>query len=345
MNICSLDDSYRARIESGNLCAGWAKSEPSLWPEPRSDFRAAHFSYALARDALHEAKGLVSPAEAERRNLICVNPKQGNSYATTANLVAAYQMVAPGERARSHRHTPNALRLILDAPEGTYTVVDGCRIDMAPGDVVLTPNWCWHGHANEGTSEAYWIDFLDVPFVQHMGPMFFEPHPLGYEPVRERSPQSALRIPSHALLRATSDDHDARSVRIAEGWLPTIGLELVSLPAGRTVPCEKTTANALFAVISGRCEIVVDGNSTVIPLERGDLAAIPTWTQYGVCAAIDTVLLKVSDSPALAALGLLRSAAIDAPGSRTALPNPGMATSLGAIECSPPNREAPRNAR
>jgi gentisate 1,2-dioxygenase len=320
MSISSPDDAYWTRIKSGNLGPGWAKSTPSLWPEPRSDFRVTHFSYALARDALHDARGFVSPAQVERRNLICVNPKQGNSYATTANLVAAYQMVAPGERARSHRHTPNALRLILDAPDGTYTVVDGCRIDMAPGDVVLTPNWCWHGHANEGHSEAYWIDFLDVPFVQHMGPMFFEPHPLGYEPIRKRNPKSPLRIPSHALPRARSDDHDACIVPIGEGWLPTIGLDLVSLSAGSSVSCEKTTANTLFAVISGSCDIVVEGNSTVISLERGDLAAIPTWTQYCLVAAIDTVLLKVSDSPALAALGLLRSATIDAPDSKAVDP-------------------------
>jgi gentisate 1,2-dioxygenase len=30
-------------------------------------------------------------------------------------LVAAYQMIMLGEKARTHRHTPNALRLIVDA--------------------------------------------------------------------------------------------------------------------------------------------------------------------------------------------------------------------------------------
>ena len=49
--------------------------------------------------------------QAERRNLIMVNPVEGNLYATTRNLVSAYQCVKGGETARTHRHTPAALLL------------------------------------------------------------------------------------------------------------------------------------------------------------------------------------------------------------------------------------------
>ena len=89
-------------------------------------------------------------------------------------LVAAYQMIMPGEWARVHRHTPNALRLILDAESGTYTEVDGTNISMEPGDVLLTPNWSTHGHGNRSRACAYWLDFLDAPLVQLLEPMFFE---------------------------------------------------------------------------------------------------------------------------------------------------------------------------
>ena len=65
--------------------------------------------------------------QAERRNLIMVNPIAGNLYATSRNLVSAYQMVKAGEKARSHRHTAAALRLVIEAKPGTYTVVDGAR--------------------------------------------------------------------------------------------------------------------------------------------------------------------------------------------------------------------------
>ncbi len=90
-------------------------------------------------------------------------------------MVTAYQMIMPGEWARSHRHTPNALRLILDSEPGTYTEVDGVKIAMEPGDVLLTPNWSSHGHGNNSRACAYWLDFLDVPLVQLLEPMFFEP--------------------------------------------------------------------------------------------------------------------------------------------------------------------------
>ena len=90
----------------------------------------------------------------------------GGSYATSRTIVAAYQMIMPGEKARSHRHTPNALRLIIDAEPGAYTIVNGERLSMMPGDVVLTPNWCWHGHGNDSRACAYWLDVLDVPLVQ-----------------------------------------------------------------------------------------------------------------------------------------------------------------------------------
>jgi gentisate 1,2-dioxygenase len=55
-------------------------------------------------------------------------------------LVAVYQMIMPGEKARTHRHTPNALRRIVDAAPGCFTTIHGVKLAMMPGDVVLTPN-------------------------------------------------------------------------------------------------------------------------------------------------------------------------------------------------------------
>ena len=153
---------------------------------------------AEARAALQEASRFVGTDVAERRNLIMVNPAPGNTYATTRNIVAAYQMIQPGETARSHRHTPAALRLVLDAADDVYTVVDGKRVDMTPGDVVLTPSWCWHGHANDGSETAFWLDFLDVPFVRHVEATFFEHHPDAFQRPTERD--SAFRIPLATVL-------------------------------------------------------------------------------------------------------------------------------------------------
>src|SRR5258708_22357724 len=169
----TLEELY-GKLDRVGMGAGWNKPTPSLWPAPRKTFVPAHWKYELARGALDAAGRLINTALAERRNLILFNPAEGNTYGTVRTLVAAYQMIMPGEWARVHRHTPNALRLILDAEPGTYTEVDGTNIAMAPGDVLLTPNWSTHGHGNHSRSCAYWLDFLDAPLVQLLEPMFFE---------------------------------------------------------------------------------------------------------------------------------------------------------------------------
>src|ERR1700733_3975357 len=169
----TLDELY-GKLDKVGMGPGWNKPTPSLWPAPRKTLVPAHWRYAQARGALDAAGRLINTALAERRNLILVNPAEGNTYGTTRTLVAAYQMIMPGEWARAHRHTPNALRLILDAEPGTYTEVDGANIAMEPGDVLLTPNWSTHGHGNNSKACAYCLDFLDAPLVQLLEPMFFE---------------------------------------------------------------------------------------------------------------------------------------------------------------------------
>ena len=170
----SLDELY-GKLALIGIAPGWNKKVASLWPTPKKNFAPAHWRYEQARGALDAAGRLINTELAERRNLILFNPASGESYGTVRTMVAAYQMIMPGEWARAHRHTPNALRLILDSEPGTYTEVDGVKIAMEPGDVLLTPNWSSHGHGNDSRASAYWLDFLDVPLVQLLEPMFFEP--------------------------------------------------------------------------------------------------------------------------------------------------------------------------
>src|SRR5690606_36142331 len=139
---------------------GWSKPTPSLYPQPKQRFIGARWRFADARAALHAAGRLVGTEWAERRNLILANPIEGNDYPTVNSLVAAYQMVKGGETARSHRHTPNAMRVVVEAGAETYTVVGGVNVPMARGDVLLTPNWSYHGHDNRSQQDAYWIDIL-----------------------------------------------------------------------------------------------------------------------------------------------------------------------------------------
>ena len=76
----------------------------------------------------------------------------------------------------------HALRVIIDA-KGAFSTVNGEKMPMETGDVVLTPGGCWHGHGHDGDRAAYWFDGLDVPVTHLLEPMFFEEHPDKYEKI------------------------------------------------------------------------------------------------------------------------------------------------------------------
>lgn len=305
----SLEELYR-ELEPLHFGAGWNKPTPSLYPAPYKTYEPAIWHYRDGHEALTAAGGLVDTELAERRNLILANPLAGNSYNTCATLVAAYQMLLPGEHARSHRHTPNALRLILDGDAGAYTTVDGERVSMEPGDVVLTPSWMWHGHGNEGRVAAYWIDYLDVPLVTALEPMFFELYPGGVQPIAARPEQSPMRFKAAELasqLAAAPADPSGRFARrctLDAPSLRNIRLQMCALEPGRETVPVRTTANNIYSVVRGRGISRVDG--VELSWERGDVFVAPAWRTQTHEAAEDAVLFRVTDEPLLDALGLLR---------------------------------------
>jgi gentisate 1,2-dioxygenase len=309
-SVPSLDALHTA-LRTMHICPGWAKPEPSLWPRPQQHFLAAVWHWETCRTALDSAGKLVSTELAERRNLILYNPLPGNGYATTTTMVAAYQMLLPGEKARSHRHTPNALRLILEG-EGAYSVVDGERLDMRPGDVVLTPNWYWHGHGNDGDMPCYWFDGLDVPLVHTLGPMFFEPYPTGFQEPEVCSTDSPLIFrwekTQAALDRTMPDPEDFFGVRVQLGKsaLTTMGLYVQRLPAGTETRPYQTTANYIYCVQEGSGTTTVDGET--LRWQRGDVVVVPAWRRQAHHVTTDATLFSMTDEPVLKACGWLRTA-------------------------------------
>ena len=288
---------------------GWAKPTPSIYPQPRQAFAPAHWHYSDARAALHAAGRLVGTEWAERRNLIMANPIPGNDYPTVSTLVGAYQMVKGGETARSHRHTPNAMRVVVEAAENTFTVFDGIKIPMLPGDVLLTPNWCYHGHANDSQQDAYWIDFLDAPLVQYLGPMFYNEHPNGLEPVTGTDANHPMRFAFHdyhpKLLAAKETSPGVRLLELGPPTLVTFDRTAVSIEAGAKWNCERSTGNRIYTVIAGA------GRSRAGDLDftwqRGDMFAVPSWNAHTHEATADAVLLQVSDEPLMRLLNWNRT--------------------------------------
>lgn len=292
---------YMERLMAIGMQPGWAKREPQMWPVPRTTFVPAIWRYRDALDYLTEASSFVSPEFAERRNLILANPIPGNSYPSCKNLVAAYQLVLPGETARSHRHSPNALRLVLDAEPGIHTLVDGLRVDMAPGDVVLTPQWHWHGHANYSEAPALWIDVLDVPLVQGLENMFFEHHPDTLETMRGEAPDSPLRLKSAEAIPGARRDG---RVPFGAGQMPTMELTMEYHAPGERNARPQSIENTIIAVVEGEIRLTTAslGAST---LTRGDLAVVPSWHAFELAGTSNAggVVLRITDAPVFAALG------------------------------------------
>ena len=128
----------------------------------------------------------------DRRVLAMSNPGLDGAPYISTTMWAAVQYLLPGETAPQHRHSPAALRFILDG-DGVSTTVNRDSIPMARGDLVLTPSWTWHGHHNQGLSSMMWLDILDLPVVEALEAIFFEPGPPPYEP-SNRSPSAPEQL-------------------------------------------------------------------------------------------------------------------------------------------------------
>ena len=294
----NLDDLYAA-LGPLDMTPGWIdRKAPLLRAEPVTPFRPAHWRYSDCRTALDAAGRLINTELAERRNLILRNPVDGNDIATAKTLVNAYQMILPGEEAKTHRHAPHALRVIIES-EGSFSVVNGEKHPMETGDIVLTPGWCWHGHGHDGDQPAYWLDGLDVPLTHLLEPMFFEEHPDGFAAVERVSPDSPYRFTWETILKRTeraaadTEGHFGRRVRLEADEMPTIGIYVERLEAGQSTRRYRHSANVVFSPMMG------SGVSTVgdadIPWGRGDTFVAPTWNWIEHHAIEDTILFSMTD--------------------------------------------------
>jgi gentisate 1,2-dioxygenase len=167
--IEELPAEYRAALTQQNLVPLWP-SLRALLPagQPRPATRATHWSYKSLRPLLLRAGELTPIEKAERRVLVLANPGHGlEKMQASAVMYLGMQLLLPGEWAPAHRHTPNAVRMIVEG-EGAYTTVDGEKCPMSRGDLVLTPTGLWHEHGHDGSAPVIWLDVLDLPLVYYM---------------------------------------------------------------------------------------------------------------------------------------------------------------------------------
>jgi gentisate 1,2-dioxygenase len=276
-----------------------AKATPYLW------------SYERLRPFCERAARLVGTDLAERRVFMLINPAL-KAPQTTDTLYAGLQTILPGETARAHRHTPFALRFIIEGERG-FTAVEGEKVMMERGDMVLTPSWEWHDHGNEGDRPMIWMDGLDLPLWQVL-PANFTDH---YESLRypsallndasnRRYPWAEMQPQLDAAPGATAEVRYRLRSNGAE-ISATSGASALRIDAGAATQPLRETASAVMHVYegSGRSRI----GDTVLEWKQGDTFAVPAWQTTVHESASDqrSYLFRFDDRPLLQALAAYRS--------------------------------------
>jgi gentisate 1,2-dioxygenase len=283
------------------------------------------------------AGDLITAKEAERRVLVLENPGLAGQYRITHSLFAGLQLIMPGEVAPAHRHSPSALRFIVEG-EGAYTAVEGERTTMRPGDFVVTPSWTWHDHGNETGRPMVWLDGLDTPLVRLLDAGFAEPAnvdsqtihrpegdsparfgsnmvPVDWKPARQSSPvfnypYARSREALETLSRNGDPDpchgYKLRYINPATGGspMPTIGTFMALLPAGFATAPYRSTDGTVYSVVEGTGETSIE--DMTIRWKPRDVFIVPSWHRHRHCAVSDAVLFSFSDRPAQEALSLWR---------------------------------------
>jgi gentisate 1,2-dioxygenase len=164
-----LPRDYVAELSRANLVPLWPSMRALLPPQvPRTATLPAHWQWTAIRPLLLRAGELTPMEKAERRVLVLANPGHGlDKMQASAAMYLGMQLLLPGEWAPSHRHTPNAVRMVVEGT-GAWSTVDGEKCEMRRGDLILTPTGLWHEHGHDGSEPVVWLDVLDLPLVYYM---------------------------------------------------------------------------------------------------------------------------------------------------------------------------------
>ena len=322
------------RIDPMCLTPLWEVFADLISPEPSTPCRPYLWSYREVRPYLMESGTLIDAMEAERRVLILENPGLRGHSSVTHSLYAGLQLVLPGETAPCHRHSQSALRLIIEGP-GAFTSVDGERVFMERGDLIVTGPWSWHDHGNETNAPVVWLDGLDVPLVKFFDASFIEHHPhaahppgrpagdtlatyganmlpVGMEPPAV-SPlfhypyQRSREALEQMRRREEWDAHHGLKMQFVNpatggSAMTTISSFIQLLPKDFHTEPYRATDGTVFHVIDGVGESVIDGET--FAWRAGDSFVVPSWNPVRHKVTEEAVLFSFSDRTVQEKLGL-----------------------------------------
>lgn len=331
-----LPQDYRDALTAQNLVPLWPSLRAVLPPgKPAPRTRATAWNYQALRPLLLEAGALTPIEKAERRVLVLANPGHGlEKMQASSTIYLGMQLLLPGEWAPAHRHTPNAVRMIVEG-EGAYTTVNGEKCLMQRGDLILTPTGLWHEHGHEGEKPVIWLDVLDLPLVYYMEASYVtEGHAqevscnsagLAYQcggvvpaPLFSRSASAfpMLRYPwvevRAALNNLAKIQPEIQAVQLAyvnpetgEDAQSILGFSALMLRPNETLNLPVRSTATVFHVIEGGASVTAQTGSFV--LEEADTCCIPGYapiTLVNASGTEPTFIFMADDAPLQKKLGV-----------------------------------------
>lgn len=257
---------------------------------------------------------------------------------STGAVFVSYQMINPSEKIPSHRHTPAQMRFIVKGT-GAYTTSEGEPMFMEPGDLLVQPNWTWHGTTNPGNEPVFWIDIQDRNLVNYLGAFRRDlwPNDDVEPPVHEEnhyatntglirpmvtSSQGTVLPPTHFKWREVikavnvmaaneaAEPYDGKMFEYTHPsngghTLPTLSARLQLLPPSAQTKEHRHTGMTMYLVVKGQGATTVNG--TAIEWREHDCFMLPSWqwhSHQNSSKNDQAILFSVGDRPALEALGV-----------------------------------------
>lgn len=329
-----LPQSYRENLSAAGVAPLWPAMRNVLpYAKPAAVSEAHLWSYEVLKPLLLEAGDLTPVEKAERRVLVLSDPGRGEgSMQVSASLYGGLQLLLPGETAPSHKHTPSAARIVVEG-EGAYTVVEGERLPMEEGDVILTPGGTWHEHCHEGDGPVIWLDALDLPIFYYLEGSYaiegesqaqrnrpdaseVEYIKAGLVPSR-RSRQAVCKFPMRRFpwkrtkealreLAAYGGDGpvevDYVNPETGEPAMPIMGFTAMMLRPGEKVSPPLRSSSAMYHVVEGSGISIINGKELHWKAKDTFSAAVFDEIDH-IAGEGEAFLICVHDTPLQAKLG------------------------------------------
>src|SRR5258708_20082439 len=130
-----------AALEAARVHPVWTRYKTITPVHPQAKDAPMHWRWRDIETMADRAAREVPIEDVERRALILVNPAFAGQTFTTANLIGAFTVLEPGDKAVPHRHVAAPLRFPTRA-EGAATIANSRRRALHAGAPLPRPPKC-----------------------------------------------------------------------------------------------------------------------------------------------------------------------------------------------------------